>query len=83
MLQAWARKPVCGKQHGGKRFGSAGGQLAEHEPAECPGGQESQQYLNLYKKWCVQQKQGSDCTPVLGPGEATALVPCSRLGTTV
>ena len=30
-------------------------QLAEYEPAVCPGGQEAQRYPGLYQKWCGKQ----------------------------
>ena len=35
---------------GGKGPGGAGHQLAEHEPAVCPGGQEGQQHPGLYQE---------------------------------
>ena len=45
-----ARGRVAGKLHGGKGPGSAGLQTAEHEPAVCPGGQESQWHPGLYEE---------------------------------
>ncbi|RMC04978.1 hypothetical protein DUI87_18158 [Hirundo rustica rustica] len=38
---------------------------AEHEPAECPGGQEGQWHPGLYQEWCGQQEQGGHSSPVL------------------
>ena len=48
MLQAWGG--VAGKLPSGKRPWHVGGQLAEREPAVCPGGQEGQQHPGLYKE---------------------------------
>jgi len=45
----------------------------------CPGGQEGQRHPGLDQEWCGQQKQGGDCAPVLGTGEATPQVLCSVL----
>ncbi|PKU40249.1 hypothetical protein llap_9444 [Limosa lapponica baueri] len=47
---------------------AVGGQLAEHEPAVCPGGQEGQQHPGLYQEQRGQQEQGSDGASVLGTG---------------
>jgi len=47
-LQAWWR--VAGKLPGGKGPWGAGRQPAEHEPAVCPGGQESQRHPGLYQE---------------------------------
>ena len=46
--KAWGR--VAGKMPGGKGPGGAGQQLAEHEPAVCPGGQEGQEHPGLYQE---------------------------------
>jgi len=48
MLQAWGG--VAGKLPTGKRPGGVGQQAAEHEPAVCPGAQESQQHPGLYQE---------------------------------
>ena len=77
-LQAWGR--VAGKMPGRKEPGDVAQQQAEHEPAVCPGGQESQQHPGLYQEWCGQQEQGGDLAPVLGTAEAVPLVLCSVLG---
>ena len=53
-LQGWGR--VAGKLPKGKGPWSAGQQLAEHEPAVCPGGQEGQQHPGFYQEWCGQQE---------------------------
>jgi len=65
--QAWG--VVAGKLLSGKEPWSVGRQLAEHEPAVCPGGQEGQQHPGLYLEQCGQQEKGSDCAPVLSTGE--------------
>jgi len=57
----------------------AGQQLAEQEPAVCPGGQEGQRHPGLDQEWCGQQEQGGDRAPVLDTGEATPLVLGSAL----
>jgi len=75
-LQAWGR--VAGELPSGKGpWGVVGGQLAEQEPAVCPGGQEGQRHPDLDQEWCGQQEQGGDRAPVLGPGEAAPRVLCS------
>ena len=48
MLQTWGR--VAGKLPSRKVAAGAGWQLAEHEPAVCPGGQENQQHPGLYQE---------------------------------
>ena len=48
VLQAWGR--VARKLHEGKGSGGISQQLAEYEPAVCPGGQESQWHPGLYQK---------------------------------
>ena len=48
MLQAWGG--VAGELPGGKGPWGAGWQLAEHEPAVCPGGQEDQWHPGLYQE---------------------------------
>ena len=48
MLLAWRR--VAGKLPKGKGPGGVGRQLAEHEPAVCPGGQEGQWHPGLYQE---------------------------------
>ena len=47
-LWAWGRG--TGKLPGGKGPGGVGRQLAEYEPAVCPGGQEGQWHPGLYQK---------------------------------
>jgi len=47
-LQAWGG--VAGKLPKGKGPGDACQQLAEHEPAVCPGGQEGQRHPGLYQE---------------------------------
>ncbi|TRZ25661.1 hypothetical protein HGM15179_001472 [Zosterops borbonicus] len=54
--------------------------VAEHEPAECPGGQEGQWHPGLYQEWCGQQEQGGHSSPVLSTGQATPGVLCPVLG---
>jgi len=39
-----------------KDLGFVGRQLAEHEPAVCPGGQEGQWHPDLDQEWCGQQE---------------------------
>ena len=48
MLEAQGR--AAKKLPGGKGPESIGRQLAEHEPAVCPGGQESQQHPGFYQE---------------------------------
>lgn len=67
LRKAWGR--VAGKLLIGERSERVDQQLAEHDPSECPGVQEGQQYPGLNQEWCDQQNEGSDC--VLGTGEAT------------
>ena len=47
-LQAWGG--MAGKLPGGKGAGGVGQQLAEYEPAVCPGGQEGQRHPGLYQE---------------------------------
>lgn len=36
----------------------------------CPGGQQRQRHLGLYRQYCGQQDQGRDCLSLLGTGDA-------------
>ena len=54
ILQAWRR--VAGKLPVRKGFWGVGQQLAEQEPAVCPGGQEGQQHPGWYRERCGQQE---------------------------
>ena len=52
----WAWGGVAGKLPGRKGCGAAGRQLAGHESAVCPGGQEGQWHPGFYQEWCGQQE---------------------------
>ena len=47
---------VAGKLPGGNAPGVVGWQMAESEPAVCPGGQEGQRHPGLYQEYCGQQE---------------------------
>jgi len=53
-LRAWGG--VAGELPSGKGPWGVGRQLAEHEPAVCPGGQEGQWHPGLDQEWCGQQE---------------------------
>jgi len=77
--QAWGG--VAGKLPDGKGPWCPDGQVAEYEPAVCPGGQGGQWHPGLDQEWCGEQDEGSHPAPVLGIGEASPQAQCSVLGT--
>ena len=77
--QAWGG--VAGKLPDGKGPWCPDGQVAEYEPAVCPGGQGGRWHPGLDQEWCGEQDEGSHPAPVLGIGEASPQAQCSVLGT--
>ena len=69
---------MAGKLHRGKGSGGVSCQLAEREPAVCPGGKKGQWHSGLCQKYCNQQKQGGDCPSGRSSGEAASQTLCSR-----
>ena len=78
MLQAWGR--VAGKLPSRKGPGGVGQDVAEHEPATCPGGQEGHKHPSSCQKQCGQQDQESNRPLMLSTGEAAPRSLRSGLG---
>ena len=55
----------------------------DHEPAVCPGCQESQWDPGVHQEECGQQGEGGSPPPLLCPGEAPSAVLCPVLGSPV
>ncbi|PKU43453.1 rna-directed dna polymerase from mobile element jockey-like [Limosa lapponica baueri] len=63
-----------------KDFGGVSGRKAQHEPAMCACGPESQLHPGLYQKQCGQRAEGGDSALLLHSGETPPGVLRSALG---
>lgn len=65
-----------------KRSRAPGGRKVNQEPAMCPCSKGGQQHTGLHED-CHPQIEGGDPSPLLSPGETTAGVLCSVMGSPV
>jgi len=65
-----ARDGPAGEQHCGEGPGCPGERQVDHEPALCPGCQESQWDPGVRQEECGQQVEGGSPFPLLSPSEA-------------
>ncbi|XP_075270244.1 uncharacterized protein LOC142360576 isoform X1 [Opisthocomus hoazin] len=80
-VQAW--DGPAGVQLCGEGPGCPVGRQGDHEPAVCPGCQESQWNPGVHQEECGQQDEGGSPPPLHCPGEAPSGVLCPVLGSPV
>ena len=76
-VQAWGGP--AGEQLCGEGPGCPGERQVNHEPAVCPGCQESQWDPGVHQEECGQQDKGCSPSPLHCPGEASSRVLCHKL----